>query len=257
MAAERRQSVVFIDLDRTLLEGPFPPLVFPRILGEIARKTGMSIEGLEKLAREENRARMADPTCPAVRAMDWDDIFTQLAGRFGVQLPFSALDIVRAHPGSPFSSLHPGAMEALKMLAAARPRRALVLATKGLGKYQLPVIEALGLRPYFDAILTPEVNQALKNSPDFYKPWPELTRLQIMVGDTYEDDVVPAQRFGFRTVWKIDKPLDYPVSVDPFARPKELLNGDPRRAVRPDAIIFSLFELPEVINRIEDEALQD
>ena len=256
MAAELNQSVVFMDLDHTLLEGPFEPLVFPRVLGELSRKTGLDFDSLLSLARQENRDRQADPSCPAERAMDWDDIFAQLALRFDVRLETSALELVQAHPGPPYSRLLPGAREALERLAAARPRRALVLATKGLLRYQGPVLEALGLTSFFDDILAPDTRSALKKSLAFYEPWPEKTRLQIMVGDTYEDDVEPARRFGFRTVWKTHRPEGTAAETDPFTRAGQNLNGAKGPVPPPDAVIYSLDELPEVIDRLHHETLQ-
>jgi len=255
MAAEQRESVVFIDLDHTLLEGPFDTLVFPRVLGELAQKTGLKFEALLSEARAVNRARQADPACPAVRSMDWDDIFSELAARYGVCLETSALELVRSSPGPPFSHLLPCAKETLTRLAAARPRRALVLATKGLLRYQGPVLEALGLTPFFDDILAPDTTQALKKSPAFYGPWPARTRLQIMVGDTYEDDVEPPRRFGFRTVWKTGRPDGPAAEMDPFTRAGQVSNGSGQPLPPPDAVIYSLDELPEVIDRLEHETL--
>jgi putative hydrolase of the HAD superfamily len=252
MPVDHRHSVVFIDLDHTLLDGPFDSLVFPQVLGELSRKTGLDYDNLLALVRSENRARQTDPTCPAVLAMDWDDIFTRVADRLGVTLETRACDVIRAHPGPPYAVLLPGAVQALERLTAGRPRRAVVLATKGLGRYQLPVLRATGLLHYFDDVLTPEITQALKYSPEFYGSWPARTRIQIMVGDTYEDDVLPAHRFGFKTVLKMDQPPGSTENGDPFIRAQEIFSGA-EQTVRPDAVIYALDELPEVIEKMENE----
>lgn len=255
MAADRRESVVFFDMDHTLLEGPFPSQVFPRVLGEIAQKSGQEYDALLQWARQENHKRQSDPAFSAVQAMDWDDICIQLAGDVGVELQTSALDVLQAHCGPPYSVLHEGAREALEQLAAGRPRRALVLTTKGLRKYQLPILEALGLLPFFDDIITPDSGLALKQSIRFYGRWPQVTRLQIMVGDTYEDDVLPAHRFGFKTVLRSSPAEGYAWEADPFVRAHGRQDGHRGWEVRPDAIIISLSELPRVIDRLEYEAL--
>lgn len=254
MAADRWESVVFIDLDHTLLEGPFDAVVFPQVLGKIAQQSGLDYDTLLRLVRKENLERQHNPAFSAVQAMDWDDILTQAAYRLGVKLKTNALEVVQVHPGPPYTLLHAGAREALEQLAAARPGRALVLATKGLRKYQLPILEAHGLLPFFDDILTPDANQALKQSIAFYARWPQMTCVQIMVGDTYEDDILPARRFGFKTVWKPRvNPEASPAAVvmDPFLRVYEKQYFLTDQVVRPDAIILSLSELPEVVERLE------
>lgn len=257
MATNRQQSAIFIDMDHTLLEGPFETLVFPRVLGSIARQTGQAFEDLLRMARQENLQRQAKTDCSPVWAMDWDDIFATLAERLGVKLPVNAQELVQAHPGRPYSALHPGAREALEQLAAAKPGRALILATKGLRKYQLPVLEALGILPFFDDVLTPDVSQALKGSLSFYAGWPDRTRIQIMVGDTYAEDVLPARRFGFKTVWRVQAVAGEPLTGDPFTRPHHP-NGIPAgQTVRPEAIILALSELPEVIDRLEHDPRND
>lgn len=253
MAADGQQSVIFIDMDRTLLEGPFISVVFPWVIGEISKKTGQDFAALLRQVRQENLNRLSDPAVNPVRAMDWDDIFAAAAGELGIHLQASAVELVRTHPGPPFTTLNPGVHEALRQLSNTHPGRSLVLATKGLRKYQVPVLEACGLLPYFDDILTPDTSQALKQSRAFYGEWPGRTQLQVMVGDLYEDDVLPAHQFGFKTVlcsWENDTT---PIHPDPFARAQDHLEILRDRPIRPDAVIVSLLELPQVIDRMERE----
>lgn len=241
------QTVIFFDLDSTLIDGPFKPVVLPAILEELAA-SGLEPAALRRLLVEENFRRQADPTCPPTVAMDWDDIFQALGRQLGVPVTTNAEALIRAHAGPPYSTLHPGALAALQALRT--PERALVLATKGLRKYQQPIVDALGLTPYFTAMLTPDTHQALKRDRAFYGAWPEQAGLTIMVGDYYEDDVLPAHTFGFKPVWK---PALLPAelqALDPFARAAAYpyTAGQP---VRPEAIILSLAELPEVILALE------
>ena len=88
--------------------------------------------------------------------------------------------LFRTHAGPPDTVLHPGVLETLQALVA--PERALVLATKGLRKYQHPILEALGILPYFNAILTPDSHHALKRNRAFYGDWPQQATLTILVG---------------------------------------------------------------------------
>lgn len=252
MAADQRQSVVFIDMDRTLLEGPFISVVFPWVIGEISKKTGRDFASLLRRIRQESLDRLANPAFSAVQAMDWDDIFSCVAGELGVSLEASALDLVLSHPGPPFTSINPGALEALQQLSADRSKRALVLATKGLRKYQVPILEASGLLTFFDDILTPDNRQVVKQSRAFYDPWPAKTRLQIMVGDLFEDDILPAHQFGFKTIWCTWENQQAHRNSDPFARAQDNLDVLGDQPTRPDAVIVSLHELPQVVERMED-----
>jgi putative hydrolase of the HAD superfamily len=255
--------VVFVDLDGTIMRGPFESAVFPAVLGELARKTSLDVSELRRLASLENLERQRDSKEFAARAMDWDDILSTVAERLGVTLETRALEIARSHAGPPDSAILDHADQVLKQLASLQ--RAIVVATKGLRKYQLPVLDALGLTPLFTEILTPDVNNALKNDLAFYGRWPASTRLQISVGDHYEDDVVAPKRFGFKVVWKIGTPDEETMEqlarvrsseqlhkLDPFERPTSFEYAE-HQTVRPDAIIFSLRELPEVVERLESQ----
>ena len=162
-------------------------------------------------------------------------------------------------PRPPYTAALDDAPDVLRRLAAGRgpgaghsreTRRSLVAATHGLSKYQLPVLEALGLLPWLDDVLTPDLTGESKHSRNFYRAWPDTADLCVMTGDLYEDDVVPAHGFGFRTLWKVASipELD---GLDPFDRPA-VYPFAAEQAVRPDAIIRSLAELPAVVERLED-----
>jgi FMN phosphatase YigB (HAD superfamily) len=256
MAEYQPHSVVFLDLDHTLLEGPFDSVVFPRVLGEISQSSGLGFEILLRQVRQESARRQADSSFSAVQAMDWDDIFTQTASQYGLQLQANALELVREHCQPPHAVLHPGAREALDLLAASKPFRALVLATKGLRRYQLPILEAHDLLKYFDDILTPDATQTFKQSLAFYRHWPKVTRVQIMVGDTYEDDILPARSFGFKTVCRtglVPSSLTSGSSIEAVGPENSTAY---HTTILPDAVIYSLSELPRVVDRLEHAALR-
>jgi len=234
------------------MRGPFESAVFPAVFDELALKSGLGKLEIRRLVIQENLERQQDASCPAVRAMDWDDIFDTVAARLGVTLEAKAVKLANAHVRPPYAEVLGDADQVLKQLAS--PQRAIVVATKGLRKYQLPILDALGLTPLFTHILTPDVNNALKSDVAFYGDLPQLAELKISVGDHYADDVVAPKRFGFKAVWKVDRPHEASGGKlePPFARPAhwEYLAG---QTVRPDAIIFSLRELPPVVERLEKE----
>ena len=251
----RFQSVVFVDLDATIIRGPFESAVFPVLFAELAQKSGLAVKEIRRLVIQENLDRQQDVNYPAIRAMDWDDVFDTVAARLDVKLETKAVEIANSHAGPPYAAVLDDADQVLNRLAS--PHRAIVAATKGLRKYQLPVLDALSLTPLFTDILTPDVSHALKRDPAFYGQWPVSARLQISVGDHYEDDVVSPRQFGFKAVWKVDPPDEckWGSLEQPFTRPANwrYLAG---QSVRPDAIIFWLHELPQVVAGLEERALR-
>jgi putative hydrolase of the HAD superfamily len=244
--------VVFIDLDATILKGPFESAVFPVVLPELAAKSKVDVKEVRRRVFQEYLDRQKTSGIPATLAVDWDDILDTVAARLGVRLEARALEIANSHAGPPYSAVLDDAGQVLQLLVS--PQRAIVAATKGLRKYQLPVLDALGLTPLFTDILTPDVHHALKQEAAFYGHWPRSTRLQISVGDHYEDDVEAPSRFGFKTVWKLNAPDGDLLQVDPFDRPARF-NHSSQQTARPDAIILSLHELPEVVRCLEQQAL--
>jgi FMN phosphatase YigB (HAD superfamily) len=245
------QSVVFLDLDGTLMINPFDSAVWPVVVGEIAEKSGESFEDVLNLIVAENDARQNNSAVSAVMSMDWDDITETVAARLGVRLESSCEALVRECAAT-YSSVLDNAREVLQELNASH--RALVVATKGLAKYQQPVLDALGLTPLFTAILTPDSHHALKKHAAFFGAWPSQTRLQIMVGDRYDDDVQGPSAHGFKTIWKRTNLAPVSQKKDPFTRALmyDYAHGQTTPA---DAIISSLAELPPLVRRLEQAVL--
>lgn len=244
------RSVVFIDVDNTIIEGPFESVVFPIVFSEISEKSGLGIDEIRRLVVAENLDRQRNPKIPAVVAMDWDDIIRTVAARLGIRVAVSVVDILRSHAYPPYSNILDDAQNVLRLIS--QPHRAIVAATKGLRKYQFPILDALGLTSLFTDVLTPDVNNALKTEIRFYGKWPNLTKLQISVGDHYEDDVVAPKMFGFKAIWlpnRQEKNNELK-SIHPLARPF-VYRYQEGQSVQPDAIIVSLQELEEVILQIE------
>ncbi len=242
----RWRTVVFVDLDNTIIKG-FDSEVLPRILDELSKKSGLGLDKVRRLALKENRVRRRNPNVSAERAMDWDDIVNVVAKRLGVRLKKSALEVFKACACPPFLDVIDCVHTVLQELKS--PHRKTVVATHGLGKYQVPVLDALNLTPFFKEVLTPDSNSALKREMAFFGRWPASSDLQIMVGDNYKDDIIAASRLGFKTIWK--RVHNNGIESNPFDRPNEFSypNG---YSVRPDAIIYSLKELPKVIAQFEE-----
>jgi phosphoglycolate phosphatase-like HAD superfamily hydrolase len=233
-----------------LMINPFESAVWPVVVGEIVEKSGESFETVLNLISAENDARQNNPAVSAVLSMDWDDITQTVSARFGVRLESSCEAIVRQYAAT-HSSVLDNAHEVLQELNT--PHRALVVATKGLMKYQQPVLDALGLTPLFTAILTPDSHHALKKQASFFGAWPSETRLQIMVGDRY-DDVQGPSAHGFKTVWKCPDLSPVFQKKDPFARAL-MYDYTPEQITPADAIIYSLAELPALVRRLEQAVL--
>lgn len=247
------QTVIFIDLDGTLMVNPFESAVWPAVVGELAQKTGLRPSTILQMIDDENGKRQSDDSVSPILAMDWNDICLSIARELGVTLSANCTDLVCEHAAS-HSALLDYALEALHELRA--PHRALVVATKGLAKYQLPVMDALGLTPYFTDILTPDTHNGLKKHRRFFGDWPQQAQGSIMVGDMYFDDVVYPQSYGFKTIWKPRASLipDELYHLDPLARAQDF-PYTPQQSTRPKAILLSLRELPATVTYIEQHCL--
>ena len=247
------QTVLFIDLDGTLMTNPFESAVWPAVVGELAQKTGLRSSAILQMIDDENAARQRDDTVSPILAMDWDDITLTVARQMGVTLTANCTELVRAHAAS-HSALLDYALEALHELAA--PHRALVVATKGLAKYQRPVMDALGLTPHFTDIITPDTHNGLKKHRHFFGDWPQRAQHAMMVGDLYDDDVMYPSGHGFKTIWKPRATLipDELYHLNPFARAQDF-PYNAHQSAHASAILTSLRELPAAVTYIEQHCL--
>lgn len=252
-----RQTIIFFDLDSTLVENQFSRKVIGGLLREIADQCGKSIEELGKAMGDENWKRQReDPDNPLT--MDWQDIVEAIAAQHDATLSGKVDALWKAAAVVDDILVLDKAHTVLEQLQA--NHRKLVIATKGLHKYQMPVLEATGLDQYFDDILTPDITGYLKTTPDYFKKYQAEDALFIQVGDHYYDDVIVAQRNGFKTVLRA--PIDDLRAYEPQDRPAVLIqHADkiatyPRQGttVRPDAVVLSLQEVPALVAAFEAEA---
>ncbi|GAB4513487.1 MAG: hypothetical protein OHK0046_14220 [Anaerolineae bacterium] len=249
-------TILFVDIDSTLVENRFSFKVISTLVGEIAAATGLAPEDIGRsIGEENNRRQLDDPDNPLT--MDWDDILDTIAARNGVQLSRRVIDLWREYADPGMVDVLDNASHVFQQIKA--PHRTLVIATKGLRKYQDVVLETVGLASLFDDILTPDITGYLKTSPGYfarYTQTPTPTTF-IQVGDHYYDDVICAKRNGFYAVMRA--PIPELADLDPFERPAHLLRYQeqihtyPRQGtdVLPDAVVISLEELPAVLPRLE------
>ncbi len=247
------QTVIFIDLDGTLMLNPFEAAVWPQVVGEMAQKSGLLAADILQMIEDENNARQRDDNVPAIMAMDMDDISLTVAKRLGVSITINVSELVRTYAKS-HSSLLEYALESLQELAA--PHRAIVIATKGLAKYQLQVMDALGITPLVTDTLTPDTHNGLKKHRHYFGDWPQQAKMSIMVGDLYDDDVLYPSGHGFKTLWKPRATLiPDPISrLDPFTRAQDF-PYTPEQTIHPTGILLSLRELPAAVTHMEQHCL--
>jgi len=263
-------TTCFIDIDSTLIENRFSRRALGALFQEIHEQTNIPIMDLVgEMTRENERRQRHDPDNPLT--MDWDDIIEQIAARHGATLSQRGIDLWRAYA-------HPDAIDILddapSVLARLRELGCrLVIATKGLSKYQDPILEVTGLGAYFDDVLTPDRTGYLKTSPGFFARYTAEREGQrfIHIGDHYYDDVICPIRNGFLSILRF--PLGHteeeeglPLSAellawraaDPVARVALLEQHSARLPtfpkdgtdVRPHAIVQSLQEIPDLLARL-------
>src|SRR5687768_2033726 len=99
------KTVVFVDLDGTIIDGPFETVVFPQVFNKISQATGLDLKAVRKIVVSENMSRQKDPNIPATLSMDWDDIFRTVFRKLGLNWDIDAASIVRNHSIPPYSHI--------------------------------------------------------------------------------------------------------------------------------------------------------
>lgn len=78
----------------------------------------------------------------------------------------------------------------------------------------LGVLKELGMREYFSIVLDSEVTGLRKPDKKVYLKLLKDSSLHpeelVMVGDSYENDILPAKSLGFKTIWLRGKAWQYP-----------------------------------------------
>lgn len=248
------QTILFFDLDATLVHNKFSRKAIGPLLQEIAAVSDKTPEALGRAIGDENyRRQQDDPNNPLT--MDWGDIVAGIAEQYGVTLSDTVDERWQAAAHVDDVVVFDNAPDVLTELAA--PHRKIVLSTKGLSKYQLPVLEVTNLKKHFDDILTPDITGYLKTQTGYFAKYADVDALKIQIGDHYYDDIMCAREKDYRCILRL--PLDDLADLDPFERPSALMNHRdaiktyPRSGtdVLPDAVVVSLEELPMVVQKLE------
>lgn len=191
--------IVIFDLDDTLVRNPLVKGVLPhiqRILSQEGRKTDCIREFRQETLRLRRQGRL-------VESFDWDLVVNNVIRANRVRVRIDVAELVRMYSKAPFASLEPGANRLLKSLREGGHRVAIL--TNGYEKYQLPLIESLGLLNY-DLLTTPDKIGYIKPQPEAFKlaAKPFLagdSQEPIVVGDSILFDVWGASLAGFRAIW--------------------------------------------------------
>jgi len=262
MLQAHHKTVIFFDLDGTLMVNPFNRQIFPEVFAGLAAQTGRSADQWALEVFGENARRMADPdpaNFPAT--MDWDDIIATVAAWHGATFQRGTLPpLVEKYAVPPYINTLDDAVSALRKLREPG-HRWLVVASMGLSKYQNPVMKALGLYDCFDDFLMPDLNGYLKTDPRFYERYTASGRQLIHVGDNYIHDVKVPKQIGAHPVLRLPVRDEHFVALDPFKRPPLIgeygamiqfyPDSTHHADVLPDAVVVSLQELPSVVARLE------
>lgn len=194
--------VVSFDLDGVLIQNPFKLGVGPHLRAHV--RAGPELHGLDQgeadrrileAVNAEVAARMA--RADLVAAYDWDAIFGLVARRFGAPPIPDVAELVRhycAQPGTIW--LLDGAVDVLARLNDAG--FALVATTNGFHRYQVPVLDALGILPCFEDVRTPDTTGFAKPDRGILAG---VDGLVAHVGDMLYHDVLIARRLGVTAVW--------------------------------------------------------
>ncbi|GIW30030.1 MAG: hypothetical protein KatS3mg071_0204 [Meiothermus sp.] len=245
------------DFDGTLADWPFRRLLRPHMEALLAEPT------IRQALRREYLRRLAqgDPT----KVYDWGDIHRAVREQLGLPPVFPNIAQVLAEAALEPEVLYP---EVPASLAALRQQGyQIAVATNGLARYQQVLIDRLNIA--YDRLLAPDISQALKPDPAFWRPLFEEPVEQIVhVGDLLSQDIWGANAAGLKAVWIWrDMPQDWretPV-LERTRRPdlssiitarlqKELEehgrvgSAHPQTPPQPDHIVADLEELQAVLN---------
>lgn len=186
------------DLDGVLMKNPFSTGVFPEVTRRIGERAGLTHKEIMAEIIGEAKSRMGRRKI--VEAYDWDDIIGLVARKFGFLEPIDVAALVRQYCTPEHIYAYPEVPETLGDLN--RKGYPLVALTNGFRKYQLPVLQALGIADFFDEIYTPEVTGAAKPEQEIYlAPQRRYPGPHIHVGDTVIHDIWGANEAGAVSVW--------------------------------------------------------
>ncbi len=243
-----KRTLLFFDLDDTILQNPMVDAVFPAIFDHFRSYHPELTD--EILWKELNGILYPRYHARKIEAFDWDEMVQQVARKYGIPFDTPIEKMIEENAHSPYLKIFDHVHEVLSALKA-DGKYSLAIGTNGHWRYQKPSVKALGLLDYFDYILTPDLTGYLKGAPGFYQSALNGSKLQITIGDQYDADVEEPLQLGFHAIWR---PAQLPVGTDrdqsPFERALAMEIPNPY-SLRADAVITGFSELIPVIEEID------
>lgn len=202
--------MISFDLDGVLIQNPFGGGVFPWVRNHVRSAT--ALQGLDASEQDSLMNRTVNDEWAArmragdfAGAYDWDSILNAASERLGgPAIPDVASLVERFCQEEGMIALLPGALEGLQLL---RDAGATIHAiTNGYRRFQLPVLQTLGIDHFFTRLISPELVGSAKPQPGIFQAVPDL---QVHVGDTLVHDIHGANQAGITSIWlNPDLPAD-------------------------------------------------
>ncbi|GGJ23293.1 HAD family hydrolase [Deinococcus roseus] len=221
-ASRTGRPTISFDLDGVLMQNPFGKGVIPFLARHVHQQTRQELdfETFRQQFRKQLNQGFSSRTLAGkhVDAFNWDAIMLEVAQNYGLNHMPDVSQIVKAHCTPEYIHLLPGAKEGLQLLKDAGLK--LIVATNGYARYQVPVLDALGILPFFDEVRAPETH-------GYAKPQPELlSGADLHIGDKLCHDILAANRAGIQSIW-----------IHPEAKPIEIaLEEEDLRRLFKDAL---------------------
>lgn len=246
------KSVIYIDLDDTIMQGPLSGKVFPDIFEQF-RKYHPELDNatLTRDMLDILEDRYKDKR---VDAFDWDELIYMVALKYNIPVRVSVEEMIKQNAKPPYIRVYDHVIPTLEKLKQDK-ERILAITTNGFWRYQQPTVKALGLRDYFDYILAPDLMSCLKGEKRFYQHTQNGSKLGITIGDRYDSDVEWPKELGFCTIWSpVELPEEIKPTMTPFERAEKVRIPAPFKQ-RPDAIVTGFQEVYNTVREIETRVL--
>ncbi len=258
----------FLDLDRTVIKTGYRQYLIGKPAQLLSEKLEIELNEAINILRREVRGIMRKKIISGdyLHAFDWDLIIPEALSHLGVNMnreDFDALSLLLEAVKGGATSIYPDSIEAIEEL---RKDHRVCVMTGGLSKYQIAILEVLGIRNLFDEVLTTDRLGILKVRPEAFKRAMNICKCEkaFHTGDSPSHDVAGAKGAGLPAFlaardWIALKPVD-PISRVELALKngllKELIRKDilygflPESLMIPDAIIVELMEINNLIRKL-------
>lgn len=249
---------ITFDLDGTLMQNPFIDHVFVEIEQTILAHCGTCHDVTAVLfAEHEKRMKMKN----IAAAYDWDDIVHHYLSANNITCSIDVEALVQKHSEQPkVYLLENDILETLDQLVF--NGFSLAVITNGFKKYQLPVMNELGLTDYFQKIITPEKMGVGKPDPRMFAPL--KGNIFAHVGDRLDHDVQAANLYGTASIFihrRLPKqlreksiternkdPLMYDIYFEKWRKETKTNSCPPFHAI-PDILIASIKEILQIVKK--------